>query len=176
MADLKFNREKLLDKLCERWLFEKNIVGLYDRVLDKLERHGHRDEARQLRRFREQEFEHQNLLEAYIERSGGHTSTATPSQIPVRLASRAYETIAAEARSPAQLLHVILSAELEDNVGWELLIGLATEAGAREFIDAFDTALRQENEHLEVIKSLVAEHTRRELIEPRAAEPLIPLI
>ena len=82
-----------------------------------------------------------------------------------------------EARGPAQLLHVILAAELEDNASWELLIDLAQEAGAHELIDAFDHAMRQEREHLSGVKALVADQARRELVEaPGQSEPLIPLI
>ncbi len=177
MAHLKLNREKLVDTLSERWLFEKRSIELYDAVIDKLERHGHHAEGRQLRRYREQEEEHCRLLESYIEKLGGSTTHATPSQRPVELEARAFQAIVGEARGPAQLLHVILAAELEDNASWELLIGLAQEAGAHELIDAFDHAMRQEREHLSGVKALVAEQARRELVEaPGEREPLIPLI
>ncbi|MFN7132799.1 MAG: hypothetical protein ACK4N5_12010 [Myxococcales bacterium] len=177
MARMPLNREKFLDLLCERWLFERNGVELYDRVVDKLDRHGHHDEARALRRFRDEEDRHRVLLESVIAEQGGDVGRETPSQMPVRVESRAFERIVADARGPIALLHVLLAAELEDHAGWELLIALAREVGQREVADAFASAFAEETAHLEGVKRLLAEQTRRELsADAGAAEPLIPLI
>ena len=43
-------------------------------------------------------------------------------------------------------------AELTDNVGWELLIGLAQEMGQTDMVQRFNTALGHEERHLRHIK------------------------
>ena len=52
----------------------------------------------------------------------------------------------------AQCLNAILSAELTDNAGWELLIQLAEQAGESELAGRFLGALTQEQEHLVTVK------------------------
>jgi hypothetical protein len=56
----------------------------------------------------------------------------------------------------AQSLNAILTAELTDNAGWELLAQLAEEAGESELTGKFLGALSQEQEHLLVIKAWLA--------------------
>jgi hypothetical protein len=58
-----------------------------------------------------------------------------------------------------QSLHVILDAELLDNAGWELLIGLARHMGHDDMADRFAQALQQENEHLVFVRQCVEQLT-----------------
>ena len=53
----------------------------------------------------------------------------------------------------AQCLNAMLTAELTDNAGWELLVSLAEEAGESELAGRFLGALGQEQEHLAIIKA-----------------------
>jgi hypothetical protein len=53
----------------------------------------------------------------------------------------------------AQSLNAMLTAELTDNAGWELLAQLAEEAGESELTGKFLGALSQEQEHLLVVKA-----------------------
>ena len=53
----------------------------------------------------------------------------------------------------AQCLTTILTAELTDNAGWELLSELAGAAGAGDMAEEFLTALKTEAGHLAIIRS-----------------------
>ena len=46
----------------------------------------------------------------------------------------------------------MLTAELTDNAGWELLIQLSEQAGESELAGRFLGALAQEQEHLAIVK------------------------
>jgi ferritin-like metal-binding protein YciE len=51
--------------------------------------------------------------------------------------------------SMAQCLSAILTAELTDNAGWELLINLAENLGYDDMKTQFKAALENEEQHLE---------------------------
>jgi hypothetical protein len=53
----------------------------------------------------------------------------------------------------AQCLNIMLSVELTDNAGWELLIELAEDAGEAELSGRFLGAMSQEQEHLVIVKA-----------------------
>jgi len=57
----------------------------------------------------------------------------------------------------AQCLHALLTAELTDNAGWELLIKLADNLGQDEMKAEFETALQKEEEHLQNVRTWVSE-------------------
>ena len=56
----------------------------------------------------------------------------------------------------AQCLNAILTAELTDNAGWELLSSLADATGETDLTGQFLGALAQEQQHLLVIKNWLA--------------------
>ncbi|MBI5544602.1 MAG: hypothetical protein HY901_11980 [Deltaproteobacteria bacterium] len=165
MSELKMNREKLLDKLGERWLFEKRTVTLYDQILKKLEALEFEGDVSKLQQFRQQEYDHQRSLETYIKQCGSNIRKRTPSQRAVEIESQAFENIIADTDDPAQLLHVLLDAEMDDNASWELLIQLARRAGQTDFIDAFQEAMEHERQHLRTVRNLILRLARRELVE-----------
>lgn len=53
----------------------------------------------------------------------------------------------------AQCLNAMMTAELTDNAGWELLISLTQDAGESDLAQAFEGALIEEARHLDVIKT-----------------------
>jgi hypothetical protein len=63
----------------------------------------------------------------------------------------------------AQCLDSILVAELADNDGWKLLIGMAEALGMDELAERFTTALAEEDEHLLLVRRWVAERTEKQL-------------
>ena len=67
-----------------------------------------------------------------------------------------------------QCLGAMLTAELTDNAGWELLAGLAEDAGESELAGQFLGALSQEQEHLAIVKgwltAIVSEQPQLELL------------
>ncbi len=55
--------------------------------------------------------------------------------------------------SVAQSLQAVLTAELADNAGWEMLINLARELGQDDMADEFEVALSNEEERLLKVRS-----------------------
>jgi len=165
MSELRMNRQKLLDKLGERWLFEKKTVFLYEQILGKLEAMDFDLDVSQLRTFRAQELEHQKQLERYIQQLGSSPKRKTPSQRAVEIEAQAFSNIIEESREASQILHVLLDAELEDNASWDLLIQLAKRAGQRDFIASFSKAWDEEKVHLRTVRNLIGRIARRELVE-----------
>lgn len=171
MADLKMNREKLLDKLCERWLFEKKTVDLYGSIIEKLQGGEFGLKVDRLETFQSEEQEHYQMLEQYIKTIGGNTRRKTPSQMVVEQESQAFERIIADADDPSMLLHVLLDAEMSDNASWELLIKLATNAGQQDFVSKFAEARDQEKVHLREVRNMVSRLARIELIDQAQESP-----
>ncbi|HEY3452312.1 MAG TPA: hypothetical protein VGK67_38565 [Myxococcales bacterium] len=174
MSELKMNRLKLLDKLGERWLFEKKTVFLYDKIIRKLESLDYDFDVSQLRSFRNQELEHQKQLESYIELCGSNAKRKTPSQRAVEIESLAFANIIEESREASQVLHVLLDAEMEDNASWELLIQLAKRAGQKDLIAHFQKAWEEEKVHLRTVRGLILKLARYELVEMARPQPLAP--
>ncbi len=145
----------LMDKLGERLAFERSGTRLYDALLTKCETR--QQELPQLslatlQRFREEEAEHFRLLGETIESLGGDPTAQTPCADLVGIESGGLMQVLADPRtSLGQCLHAMLTAELSDRVGWELLIALAREMGKDSIVPRFEAALRQEQKHLEQI-------------------------
>jgi hypothetical protein len=59
--------------------------------------------------------------------------------------------------SMAQCLQAMLMAELTDNAGWELLIRLADGLGYDDMKTEFESALKNEEEHLLKVRAWVSE-------------------
>ena len=57
----------------------------------------------------------------------------------------------------AQCLQAMLTAELTDNAGWELLIKLADSLGYDDVKTEFETALAHEEEHLLNVRNWLSE-------------------
>ena len=67
------------------------------------------------------------------------------------------ETIADPRTSLAQCLNALLTAELSDNAGWELLIDLANASGQGDIADSFGKALQQEQVHMQTVKEWLSQ-------------------
>jgi bacterioferritin (cytochrome b1) len=59
--------------------------------------------------------------------------------------------------SVPQCLQALLTAELTDNAGWELLIELASNLGYEEMQQKFETALTHEEEHLQNVRDWLSD-------------------
>jgi hypothetical protein len=64
----------------------------------------------------------------------------------------------------AQTLQAVLTAELADNDGWEMLQQLASELGQDELEKHCEKALEQEREHLQNVRSWLANMTLDEAL------------
>jgi rubrerythrin len=169
-----------IDKIGERLAFERGGTRLYDALLTKykaLQANGDSlpsakdalasqnselymaaldDESPldTLERIRAEEVEHFHLLVDALEQLGGDPTAQTPCADVVAVSSMGLIQVLNDPRTTmAQCLNAMLTAELTDNAGWELLAALAEDAGEEELTGKFLGALSQEQGHLVVVKS-----------------------
>jgi hypothetical protein len=176
------NPSILLDKIGERIAFERSGTRLYEALIVKYEavsklEGGTLPPAEQLieadaegmaslapvqgenamqtlSRIRNEELSHFHLLCAAATRLGGDPTAQTPCADVVATSAMGIMQVVTDPRTTlAQSLNAMLSAELTDNAGWELLVQLADEAGEAELSGQFLGALAQEQEHLAVVKA-----------------------
>jgi rubrerythrin len=170
----------LLDKMGERLAFERSGTRLYDALLTKYEAlvgggderfgatledaleksaaTGHEAEGQSplevLRRIRSEELEHFKMLSDAIGRLGGDPTAQTPCADVAATAAMGYIQVLTDPRTTlAQCLNVMLSAELTDNAGWELLIQLADDTGQSDLAGEFLAALGEEQQHLAIVRA-----------------------
>jgi hypothetical protein len=155
----------LLDKLGERIAFERTGTRLYGALITKhlaLTNAGGdvlppanetETAAESLQRIRAEELEHFHLLCNSVLSMGGDPTAQTPCADVTAAASMGLMQVITDPRTTlAQCLNTILTAELTDNAGWELLIQLAEEAGQTEMTEQFSLALQAEQRHLVTIQ------------------------
>lgn len=146
-----------IDKLAERLAFERGGTRLYDALLSKFMAHEGSVQGvslEELRRFRDEEAEHANLVAECIASLGADPTAQTPSADLVGVETMGLlQAISDPRTSLAHSLHVAQSAELVDRAGWEVLIALAENMGQDEMADRFRTALTEEQIHLESVTS-----------------------
>jgi hypothetical protein len=166
-----------LDKLGERIAFERTGTRLYDALITKClalnNAQGDRDKRsakrkggdiptgeaalQALRKIRADELSHFLLLSKAMESLGGDPTAQTPCADVTAAASMGLMQAITDPRTTfAQCLNTILTAELADNAGWELLSELAMQAGQPGMAEQFREALETEAEHLETIRSWLA--------------------
>jgi len=155
----------LLDKLGERIAFERTGARLYGAVITKylaLTNAGEvplppNEEGEPaldtLIRIRAQELQHFKLLTQCVQELGGDPTAQTPCADVTATASSGLLQVVTDPRTTlAQSLNAVLTAELTDNAGWELLGELAALAGQAQLTEPFAEALRAEQEHLEFVE------------------------
>lgn len=179
-----------MDKIGERIAFERTGTRLYDALIVKyraaVEHHPDAlprelppdgedgvaisgDPGELLARIRAEELEHFSLLCEAMTQLGGDPTAQTPCADVTAVASSGLMQVLNDPRTTlAQCLNAMLTAELTDNAGWELLVSLAEEAGESELAGRFLGALGQEQEHLAIIKgwltALVSEQPQPDLV------------
>jgi rubrerythrin len=155
----------LLDKLGERIAFERTGTRLYGAVITKYLALANAGEAplppseegepalETLRRIRAQELEHFRMLSQCVQEMGGDPTAQTPCADVTATASSGLLQVVTDPRTTlAQSLNAVLTAELTDNAGWELLGELAQLAGQGQLTEQFAEALAVEQEHLQVVE------------------------
>jgi hypothetical protein len=162
----------LLDKLGERMAFERTGTRLYDALITKylaltnsgnaplvaangIEHPADAEASLQvLRKIRSDELAHFHLLSDCVKALGGDPTAQTPCADVAATASMGLMQVLTDPRTTlAQCLSAILTAELTDNAGWELLSELAANAGHPELADQFTDALTTEAEHLQIVRT-----------------------
>jgi hypothetical protein len=153
----------LVDKLGERLAFERGGTRLYDALLIKCQAAPDALPAgalEVLRRFRDEEAQHFALVVEAIKGIGADPTAQTPCADLVGVESMGLMQAMNDPRTTLpQCLHVVLDAELLDNAGWEMLIGLARAMGHDDMAERFQLALDQETEHLVQVRSWVEQLT-----------------
>ena len=164
--------DMLMDKIGERIAFERTGTRLYDALILKyetlteagggpampvpLDASGD-DVASTLQRIRAEEHEHFLMLCDVMRSLGGDPTAQTPCADVAATASMGLMQVVTDPRTTlAQSLNAMLTAELTDNAGWELLVALADDAGNTELAQQFQRAMAEEDEHLITVKSWVS--------------------
>lgn len=164
----------LLDKLGERIAFERAGTRLYDALIAKykatlelgddpllpappwVQAAGAPAEVplNTLMSIRAEELAHFKMLTQAVIQMGGDPTSQTPSADVTAVASMGIMQVLNDPRTTlAQCLTAMMTAELTDNAGWELLISLAEDAGETDLVRRFESALVDEQRHLHVIKT-----------------------
>src|SRR5215212_639834 len=151
----------LLDKLSERLAFERMGTRLYEALLNKCETLGETipgPTLEQIEHIGREELEHFLLINNAITEMGGDPTVQSPCADVAGVASMGIMQVLTDPRSSmAQCLQVMLTAELTDNDGWQLLIKLADNLGHEEMKVQFESALANEETHLQNVREWLSE-------------------
>jgi rubrerythrin len=145
-----------LDKLGERLAFERTGTRLYDALITKFDA-AHDDMSgmriEDIRKIRADEVRHFSIVAGAIETLGGDPTAETPSADLAGVESQGLVQVLTDPRTTlAQSLHAILTAELVDECGWEVLVALAQENQQATMLNEFTIALGEEREHLRQVR------------------------
>ena len=150
-----------LDKLSERLAFERQGTRLYEALLNKCQTLGESAPGptlEDIEHIGSEELEHFLLLNRAITEIGGDPTVQSPCADVAGVASMGILQVLTDPRSSlAQCLQVMLTAELTDNDGWQLLIKLADNLGFDDLKVEFETALANEEEHLLNVRNWLSE-------------------
>jgi len=157
----------LLDKLGERLAFERQGTRLYEAFLQKCESLTLEDASgpsiEELRHICEEELEHFHLLQNAITALGGDATVQTPSADVAGVLSHGVMQVVSDPRTTIpQTLQAMLTAELVDNDGWQLLQDLAAELGQDDLEEQCRKAYEEEQEHLEKVRDWLTSMTMDE--------------
>lgn len=150
------NPEVLIDKLGERLAFERMGTRLYDYLITKCASADAEMEisVNTLKHFRQEEARHFRLVSDALQSLGADPTAQTPgADIAAVQSSGVLQVLSDPRTSVPQSLGAILTAELVDNAGWDLLAKLAGSMGLTHLETGFRTALAEENEHLRQIRA-----------------------
>ena len=169
------NVSRVIDLLSERLAFERAGVKLYDKILPRMRSNAAaRRMLDQMQEHRDEEKEHEEWLEEQIRSLGGDPHTPSEKSILVLAESRGIEhVIERDPRLPHDF-HALLTAELADNAGWDLLVQLADEVGDREAKKEFKKRLHEEAQHLLFVRKAVEQFAKEEILGEPQKMPAAP--
>ena len=149
-----------MDKLGERLAFERTGTRLYEALVSKHDAFGSftgGPSREALEHIRQEEYQHFTLLQSVIEQLDGDPTAVTPSANLHATAAHGIQMVIVDPRATLlQSLEAILIAELADNACWGALIELAQEAGKDTFVQQFQEALGNEQDHLDKVQAWLA--------------------
>lgn len=145
------NREPFAQRVHERLGFERAIGALYERIAGLT---GDPELNDRLRAFRREEKLHEEMLEALLRQLGRNPSDAPTLEI------------LSASGSLDRMLTALFEAEVLDEGGWEILVELGKAVDLdQEWLGGFRMALRQEKEHLHVVREALLRRNREQLAE-----------
>lgn len=160
-----------LDRLGERLAFERTGVRLYDALLSHMSVVSDKTlgpSVADLRKIRDEEHRHFELLRNTIQSMGADPTAQTPAADAVSVESQGLLQILTDPRSSrSQCLHAILVAELTDNDGWQLLVDMARSLGQDDLVTRFEQAWREETVHLEKVRAWFSAQLMADMKEGR---------
>ena len=156
----------LLNKLGERLAFERSGTRLYEAMLDKFDAEGSWSGGptrEELQHFRDEELKHFHMVKEAIESLGADPTAMTPAADVAGVASEGVMKVVTDPRiSLAESLEGILTAELVDHDGWEMLIKLTEGMGQKKLAKGFREALAEEDVHLASVRKWLTAHSEAE--------------
>jgi bacterioferritin (cytochrome b1) len=161
------NQDKVIDVLNERLTFERASVKLYDSILANMRSTSNPEIARMIgpmKEHRDQEKEHEEWLEAQIRSLGGDVHAKTEMSLLIETESAGLQRAVLSDKDLMHQLHGLLTAELVDNSGWELLLQLADDADDADARREFRRRLHEEEEHLIYVRRAVTAFARRNVL------------
>ena len=151
----------LLDKLSERLAFERMGTRLYEALYNKCQALGEMTPGPTLEQIHEiggEELDHFLLIHDTIAGLGGDPTVESPCADVIGVASTGIMQVLTDPRTTIpQCLSAMLTAELTDNAGWELLIELADNLGYDEMKTEFETCLQHEEGHLQNVRNWLSD-------------------
>lgn len=166
-----------LDKLGERLAFERTGTRLYEAILIKLrasETWQGGPTLADVQRIHDEEREHFLMLRDVMSELGADPTAMTPAADVIGVASSGLLQVVTDPRTTMpQSLNALLTAELTDNDGWQMLIELARIYGKNDMVARFEGAKAAEEMHLAEVRRWVSVETsleaQRDLQQPDAA-------
>lgn len=150
-----------LDKLSERLAFERTGTRLYEALYNKCKTLGETTPGptlEEIAHIGREEMQHFLLLNEAIAEMGGDPTVQSPSADVIGVTSMGIMQVLTDPRSSiAHCLQAMLTAELTDNDGWQLLIKLAENLGYNDLTTEFETALEHEEEHLQNVRAWLSD-------------------
>jgi hypothetical protein len=150
----------LIDKLGERLAFERTGTRLYDALLTKHDTspgYAGGPSRTELEHFRAEELSHFHLIRDTIASLGADPTAETPAADVIGVASMGLLQVVTDPRTTLpQSLNALLTAELTDNDGWQMLIDLVRAMGEDDLAGRFVAAQEAEAIHLASVRRWVA--------------------
>jgi rubrerythrin len=164
----------LLDKIAGRLAFERSGTRLYEALIRKFDVVGGYEGGptrAQLVEIFEDEYSHFEMLSETLKELGADPTAMTPCADLVGVQSLGLLTIVTDPRTTfAQSLEAMLTAELVDVDGWEVLLRLTEHLGLDTLATRFDRAAKAEERHLASVREWFAAHALYLATSPAGVE------
>ncbi|MFT3764073.1 MAG: ferritin-like domain-containing protein [Minicystis sp.] len=157
----------LVDRLGERLAFERTGTRLYEAILTKHDIFGswpHGPSRVELQRFHDEELSHFELLRDTMLELGADPTAETPAADVIGVASSGLLQVVTDPRMTlAQSLQALLTAELTDNDGWQMLVDAARADGRESLVPRFQQAQQAEAIHLGFVRQWLGSEVENEV-------------